>query len=230
MKKHGWPVGAILSWRHPRVTCVDFILKKHLSGHGKDTPDGICLLIRVQRQGEKTRSVTDCLFKTYPFPREFYVLRISFKGQTYSSHTQYLTCSLVFSVIHPSVNPAIECLSCMFHMQNPLILGKPWWIRLAFGEFWLPFPDFFWACLDLSIFIVSIPRKRCGIIHVTLFTLFSLPANFQDINPDFWGCLGWPSARLPGFYPTYPVHWQSLLLPLSDPGWPGYLMLVEDLC
>lgn len=30
------------------------------------------------------------------------------------------------------------------------------------------------------------------------FILFSFPANLQDINPGFWGCLGWPSTWLPG--------------------------------
>lgn len=31
------------------------------------------------------------------------------------------------------------------------------------------------------------------------FILLSFPANLRDINPDLWGCLGWPLASLPGF-------------------------------
>lgn len=56
MTKHGWPVGAILSCKHPWVTCVKFIVKRHLLGHGKDIPDGICLIIRVEKSLKKKKN------------------------------------------------------------------------------------------------------------------------------------------------------------------------------
>jgi hypothetical protein len=41
MKRYGWLGGAILPCKHPWVTCLKFILKRHFLGHGKDISDGI---------------------------------------------------------------------------------------------------------------------------------------------------------------------------------------------
>lgn len=98
----------------------------------------------------------------------------------------------------------MECVSCTCYRQSLLSLWKPWWIRLAFGELQLPFPDLFFGLSRVVNFHFSY-LENVAVLPMSFwhcsssFILLSSPANLRDINPDLWGCLGWPLASLPGF-------------------------------